>query len=217
MAVEEIIKLKGVDFLKKIINKLLGERTTSANQDIISKWIKDGKPVPPPHLLKQLVIKSERDKNDFNILIETGTYLGDMVEVQKRFFKKIYSIELGEELFINAVKRFEEDKNVEILLGDSGIILNDLMPKINEPAIFWLDGHFSAGITAKGQKECPIFEELTAIFAVPKFNHTILIDDARLFSGFNDYPSVEELREFIKSKIQDFTFTIKDDIIRIVQ
>ena len=217
MAVAKIIKLKGVKILKKIINKLFNEKKNSVNQDIISKWIRNGKPVPPPHRVKQLVIKSERHKNDFNILIETGTYLGDMVEAQKSVFKKIYSIELGEELFINAVKRFEKDKNVKILRGDSGIVLNDLMPNINGPAIFWLDGHYSEGITAQGMKDCPILEELTAIFAVQKFNHTVLIDDARLFTGSNDYPSVKELREFIKSKIQYFTFTIEDDIIRIVQ
>lgn len=99
--------------------------------------------------------------------------------------------------------------------GDSGIILSKVMAQINEPAIFWLDGHYSAGITAKGRKECPILEELETIFASQKLNHTILIDDARLFNGINDYPNIEELKKFIKSKISNFSFEIEDDVIRI--
>ena len=120
--------------------------------------------MPPPHFVKQLAIKNEREICGYNIMIETGTYLGDMVEAQKNIFKKVYSIELGEELYSRAFKRFEGDKNVLILKGDSGAVLNELMLMIEEPAIFWLDGHYSEGITARGEKECPVFEELTAIF-----------------------------------------------------
>lgn len=202
--------------LERIFIKLFDKRQNTPNKDIIAQWKKNGKQMPPPHLVKQSAIKNEREKGNYDILIETGTYLGDMVEAQKHVFKKIYSIELGEELYINAVKRFEGDKNVLILQGDSGVVLKELMPLISVPAIFWLDGHYSAGITARGQKECPIFEELTAIFAAKKLSHTILIDDARLFNGTNDYPSIEELNKFISGKTQKFSLTIENDIIKVV-
>lgn len=202
---------------RNIINKLLnkGVIKEKIHHDIISEWIIGGKRMPPPHLIKQLAIKNEKDVSGYNILVETGTYLGDMVEVQKHVFEKVYSIELGVELYSNAVQKFEADKNVFILQGDSSVVLKELMPKILEPAIFWLDGHYSAGITARGEKECPIFEELTAIFGAKELNHIILIDDARLFNGTNDYPSIEELVEFMDDKNKTFSLTIKDDIIRI--
>ena len=200
--------------LQRIFIKLFSGRI-NANDDIIAQWNKNGKQMPPPHLVKQLAIKKEKGVSGYNILVETGTYLGDMVEVQKHVFKKVYSIELGVELYSNAVQKFEADENVFILQGDSGVILKELMPKILEPAIFWLDGHYSAGITARGEKECPIFEELTAIFGAKELNHIILIDDARLFNGTNDYPSIEELVEFMDDKNKTFSLTIKDDIIRI--
>ena len=203
--------------LEEIFIKLFGKRQKNPNDGIIAEWIKNGKQMPPPHLAKQLAIKNEMETSGYNILVETGTYFGDMVEAQKSFFEKVYSIELGEELYSNAAKRFEEDKNVFILKGDSGVILNELMPEIFEPTIFWLDGHYSAGITARGEKECPIFEELTAIFGAKELNHIILIDDARLFNGTNDYPSVEELVEFMEMKNKKFSLTIKDDIIRIAK
>ena len=90
------------------------------------------------------------------------------------------------------------------------------MLKINEPAIFWLDGHYSAGITARGDKDCPIFEELDAIFDKNNFEHILLIDDARLFIGEGDYPTIEELTNYIRIKKKKYRVNVKHDIIRYV-
>ena len=57
-----------------------------------------------------------------------------------------------------------------IVQGDSGKVLSEILLEINEPAIFWLDGHYTAGITARGVKECPIFEELDCIFNTKELN-----------------------------------------------
>ena len=79
-----------------------------------------------------------------------------------------------------------------------------------------MDGHYSAGITAQGEKDCPIFEELAAIFDGKKFNHILLIDDARDFIDQGDYPSIDQLTKYIKSKNEDFQVEVKHDIIRYV-
>lgn len=115
--------------------------------------------------------------------------MGEMVEAQKLRFDKIYSIELGIDLYQKAKRRFKGNKSVTIINGDSGKVLPVLLEEISEPAIFWLDGHYSGGITAKADKECPIFEELDAIFKFNKFNHVLLIDDARCINGENDLQS----------------------------
>jgi len=88
-------------------------------------------------------------------------------------------------------------KHINILKGDSGKILNEIMPKINEPALIWLDGHYSGGITGKSDINCPIYSELGAIFSTPNDN-VILIDDANCFDGTNDYPTYENLEKFLK-------------------
>jgi len=163
-----------------------------------------------------MTIAEYRDKYGYGILVETGTFMGDMVEAQKRRFRKILSIELGVDLFNEATRRFKNDKNVTIVQGDSGKVLPKILLEINEPAIFWLDGHYSAGVTAKGEKECPIFEELDAIFNSKRFNHILLIDDARLFIGERDYPTVPQLTEYIKSKNEKYQVEVKNDIIRFV-
>jgi hypothetical protein len=180
----------------------------------LKEWNKNGCPVPPPHIVKQMTIQEYQKQYRYTFLIETGTYLGDMVEAQKKIFKKIISIELGMELFKKATKRFKKDKNVTIIQGDSGEVLHKILLKINEPAIFWLDGHYSSGITAKGKKDCPIFEELDAIFNSKKFNHILLIDDASCFIGNGDYPTINQLTEYIKSKNKEYQIKVEHDIIR---
>lgn len=167
-----------------------------------------------PLLLKQSVITEYQEKFGCSVFIETGTYLGDMVEAQKRRFKKVISIELGVKLAENAQKRFRNDKHVAIVQGDSSKMLALVLAEIDEPAVFFLDGHYSSGLTSRGEKICPIFEELETIFGTKKFNHIILIDDARLYNGTDNYPSVEELREFVKNRNDSYRNEIEHDIIR---
>jgi len=211
--------------MKNLIKKILRPFVPQIVMDSLSKqrqkillneWKNNGCPVPPPHIVKQMTIKEYQERFNCSVLVETGTYMGDMVEAQKRRFKKIFSIELGVDLFNKAKTRFNNDKNVVIIQEDSGKVLPKVLLDLNEPAIFWLDGHYSAGITAKGDKECPIFEELDAIFNSKKFNHILLIDDARCFNGDGDYPTIEKLTEYIRSKIEKYQVEVKYDIIRCV-
>lgn len=171
-------------------NKLLAKKQFKA-------WQKNGKPMPPPHLVKQNLIKKYIEKYNPKIFIETGTYLGDMVYAQKNNFDILYSIEIQPFLFNSAQKRFKKDKHITILLGDSGKVLYELMPKISETALIWLDGHYSGGITGKSELNSPIFNELKAIFNNNNNNNVILIDDALCFDGNNDYPTYEKLNNFL--------------------
>lgn len=180
----------------------------------IDEWKKNGSPSPPPHIIKQKIIQQYQKQYGCEVFVETGTFLGDMVEAQRRYFKMIYSIELGVRLYENAKNRFVKNKNVVIALGDSSNVLPKILTKIHQPAIFWLDGHYSEGITAKGEKECPIIEELNAIFNAPRYNHILLIDDARCFTGEGDYPSIEALTEYIHKKEKRYKVEIQNDVIR---
>jgi hypothetical protein len=168
------------------------------------------------HNLKQSVINEYFSNLNYTIFIETGTYLGDMIEVQKSKFKQLYSIEVVEDLYNQAVQRFKNDKHIEILLGDSGKVLHVLMPRIKQSAIFWLDGHYSGGMTGIGELECPIFEELEAITDDLTNPHCVLIDDARLFVGANSYPTIKELENFFIKKAVKFNMHTADDIIQIL-
>lgn len=179
------------------------------------KWILLGKPIPPPHLVKQMVVKTYAAKYRLNVMVETGTYLGEMVDAVKYSFNKIYSIELSSDLHKKAKKKFSRYKYIEILNGDSSVILPEILKQIYDPCLFWLDAHYSGGITEKGDIETPILEELKQIFLHPVKNHVILIDDARCFTGQNDYPSIEELNKFILDQNPYYLFNVVDDVIRV--
>ena len=183
-------------------------------QSMHDEWAKGEKKFPPPHLLKQELLKQYAQQNHLSVLVETGTYLGDMVYAMQDQFKQIYSIELSPHFYQRAVQRFRKVENVKIIEGDSGKVLAHLVPQLTGPALFWLDGHYSGGQTAKGDKECPIYEELNSIFA-SSWGHTILIDDARLFVGENDYPTIDELESFVLTKKQQAAFELKNDSIAI--
>jgi hypothetical protein len=185
------------------------------NKDIIREWLKSGKTIPPPHAYKQLIVINYGKENRIKILIETGTYLGDMVYACRRHFKQIYSIELDKKLAIRASERFKLYKQIEILQGDSTDELPLVLSAIKKPTLFWLDGHYSEGITAKGKLNTPILQELTHILNHPLKNHTILIDDARCFNGTDDYPTLEELKSLVNNQIPKMDFEVIDDIIRI--
>jgi len=182
----------------------------------IAAWESAGRPVPPPHAYKQRVLRDCSRAHGARVMVETGTYLGDMLEALREDFGQVYSIELDRELHERAVRRFAGRRNVSILCGDSATVLPRLLDSISHPALFWLDGHFSAGITARGDKDTPVVAELEAIARHPVRGHVVLIDDARCFDGSHDYPSLQEIREFASRHWPDHTFEVKDDIIRIL-
>ena len=198
-------------FVPKIV---LTKRKLKLQKKQLLEWHYSGCENPPPNSVKQITIAYYQKKYSIPTLIETGTYFGDMVEAQKNRFSKIVTIELSEKLFDDAKKRFSKDKNITVVQGDSGKILYEVLNDIKAPAIFWLDGHFSGGITAKGDKDCPIFEEINAIFTTSNYTHILLIDDARLFVGKGGYPTIEELTEYIKTKNVKYKEEVKNDIIR---
>lgn len=204
--------------MKKIIEKLFPsyhKRKVNRKQEKeFEIWGQNNFPVPPPHLYKQNTITEYQKNFKCSVLIETGTFRGEMVEAQKNNFEKIISIELATLFYERAKKKFAEDKHIQIFHGDSGQLLPGIVSELAESAIFWLDGHYSGGDTAKGDKECPILEEINAILVNSKFQHVLLIDDARCFIGKNDYPTISELSEFIKRYNSNYEIDVKHDIIR---
>lgn len=182
-------------------------------------WLKQGRPLPSqglPRLAKEATVKQYARQFGLRVFIETGTYLGDMVQAVCGIFDQIYSIELSEELYSYAKRKFARTDNVAILHGDSGEILGQLLKTIDQPCLFWLDGHYSSGLpSAKGSTETPISAELTHISQhVLVQQHVILIDDARLFTGAGDYPDLDVVRSWATTVGLEH-FEIHDDIIRI--
>jgi hypothetical protein len=211
---KEIIKrlLKGTVLYYPLRNCLHRRRGV---KELVA-WEKGGRAALPPHLYKQILLKKYAEQFKLEELVETGTCCGDMVEAMKGSFSKIYSIELSPYFYNEARNRFKNSANIELLHGDSSNELGNLIKRIDKPALFWLDGHYSGGLTARGECITPIFAELEYIFSSLIRGHVILIDDANCFHSDPGYPRFEELKSFVQSKKPDLMFRVEDNIIRIL-
>ena len=109
--------------------------------------------------------------------------------------------------------RFAAAPHITILEGNSGELLRRAIASLTEPALFWLDGHYSGSITARGGQASPITDEIEAILAHPAGGHVVLIDDARYFNGCDGYPTIDALREKILSRAPGSRVEVADDII----
>jgi len=74
-------------YAEKILNSDLFKKLPTGNilEKIIriNNWIIDGRPVPPPAIVKQLTVSAYNSEYNYDTFIETGTYLGNMVNAQK--------------------------------------------------------------------------------------------------------------------------------------
>jgi len=181
------------------------------------RWLKNGMPAPPPHGIKQGVVKEYARAYQCRVFFETGTYLGDMIQAVKDDFRHIYSVELSERLYRQAQLRFKKDQHITLLQGDSGKVIRETLKQIQESCLFWLDAHYSGGITAKGDKLSPILDEVILILKHSVRNHVVLIDDARIFVGKDGYPDLSELKKIVGRLRPELNITVEKDIIRIVK
>lgn len=121
-------------------------------------------------------------KHTNRVFVETGTQFGFGIDVAlKCDFEKIYSVDIDSKYHAHCTDKFKEQvesNQVELYIGDSAKMLKDILQKIDEPVTFWLDAHGGGGF---GGSICPIIKELEQIAQHDIKNHTILIDDRRMF------------------------------------
>ncbi len=177
-----------------------------------SRAIFNWPPTPATFLEKQTLITRKGREFGVNVFVETGTFRGEMIDAQREHFQKLFSIELNEELFYAARAKFTRDPQVQLIQGDSGVKLREVAVSLNEPALFWLDAHYSRGKTSGGDADAPIIKELSCL-TTRQFTDVILVDDARLFGLKSDYPKLEIIRQFAARHWPQHNFTVESDII----
>lgn len=84
------------------------------------------------------------ENQNFDVMIETGTYTGDNAAKCKSLFDKVYSIEASREYFAMAKAKYGHVKDLFLCFGDSRVELENVCRKeANSKIIFWLDAHYS--------------------------------------------------------------------------
>ena len=171
-------------------------------------------------------------QKEYNLsyFVETGTLYGETLDYVKQFgFDKLFSMEIMPSLYEACVKKYKEEQNVRIYLGDTSKDFGNLLVDIplEERVLFWLDAHFPGaegcglpyGFCADTDQRIPLKKELEQI----KNNRNIdkdyfIIDDLRVYEdgdfqdgSWSDSPSLGgDGISFIESFFKD-THTIHKD------
>ena len=128
------------------------------------------------------------------LFIETGTYLGDTIwmVLESALFDKIHSSEINAELYNRAVQLFDHKPQVVLWKEESYDCIAKVMKDLNnETATFWLDAHASGPLHGGKHGGSPVLLELEEILKSGNNQHTIFIDDRRLF-GSAEWNGVKE-------------------------
>lgn len=142
---------------------------------------------------KRAFLRRIRQAFDLHVFVETGTFKGDTIAALLDDFDALYTIELDDAMADDARDRFSQESKVSCLSGDSSKLIQRVLSHVTQPALFWLDAHYSGNGTARADdRDTPILAELEVILAHP-FDHVIVIDDRHSFGADKDYPTVEEV------------------------
>lgn len=154
--------------------------------------------IPSPYYLKHTLLL------DFfpgeASIIETGTYLGETTALLASHCKRVLTLEPYHSLHKYNSQRFRKSHNVTVINASSEEGFEKALSSLSGPVGFWLDGHFSGeGTFGELSTASPVEVELRLIGDYlerdlgPAY---IAIDDARLFTGTNGYPSETLVKNF---------------------
>ena len=180
-----------------------------------TRWKSRGWPAPAHPFVKRSILLAEALRINASNIVESGTYQGDTAWFFRKKLRSIVSIEVHPQLAALAKNRFKAWRNITIVEGDSGDVLPSICASLQGPTLFWLDGHYSGGITGSGREACPVWRELDAITTTTRNDWSAFIDDARLFGVDPAYPSIQELREYAASRCPRHELVVENDIIKI--
>lgn len=183
-----------IKFLSNIRNKLRARR---GQKNEWREWAARSYEAPSPAEIKRAALLRLGGKNA--TWVETGTFMGDTAALLAKESKGVYTIEPEKTLFELAAARFTGTPHVHVIHGLSESVFPTLLPKLTGHVNFWLDGHYSGGVTHQGPTDCPVRDELLNIENnLSRYDSVaVLIDDIRCFDPTNplykDYPDVDFL------------------------
>ena len=205
-------QLKAVIAKKRIISVLPGFIKEILKAYRLYQWYRKTNSSPPaPHFLKQSILLRHSIENAS--WIETGTFMGDTTKILAQNFPLVHTIEPSKHCLEIAKKNIGNNKNVTYHEGTSEDCFDRVCSLVSGDVCFWLDGHYSGGITYQSRSDTPIEYELKIISKYLKYfrNIVILIDDIRCSHiDINNYPSLNYYVDWANSS--NLNWVIENDI-----
>lgn len=154
--------------------------------------------LPPSVLLKY--------KGASKVFFETGTFTGESTrKAVKAGFDQIYSVELDIDRYKAAKKKFATIANITLFQGESVAVMREVLPKIMDPILFWLDAH-PIWIEPTPIPSTPLLDELRVIKECCTSSHiVILIDDMSMVGTYWKTFGMEDVERGIRLIDPQFT------------
>ncbi len=175
---------------------------------------------PPEELV--LLLKQNLNVSTF---VETGTFKGGTAAWASNHFERVITIENSKIYFDEATNSYKHLQNIKFLFGDSRAVLKNVLHKLRDPAIFWLDAHWCSMYSYGSNDQCPIIDEINIIHS-SGIKHCIFIDDARLFlsppplpNKTGQWPTIDQICSNIQLsclKSEAYYIVIFEDVIMAV-
>lgn len=144
---------------------------------------------------------------DFPIFVETGTWLGHTIFAMEGLFKKLYTVEISEEIYEQTKASYHGDK-ITFLFGDSGLVIKDILTECNDKVLFFLDAHASGGNLCNFKITTlytPLEQEIYNISLYSKYESLIIVDDCRALGTKNnsnwEFINESVIREILKDRL----------------
>lgn len=185
----------------QLVNLLKKAKKNNEIKNIFKQQLyKEGKNIingilnQPKYINKSLLAAMIGIKSKKKIFIETGTYIGQSTYSIQNLFSRLYTCEASKDLYRAAKNLFllTKSNNIKIYLNDSRNFLKSLNKTIAKNSVFFLDAHYSTGITSKEYGKCPLIDELQIIIRKTS-NAVVVVDDIRTMNGKNGYPNLNEI------------------------
>jgi hypothetical protein len=151
-----------------------------------------------PSLTYNFLTQLQENFRDFSIFVESGTFMGETIFAMENLFKKLYTIEINEELYYQTKSKYNGNK-IKFLFGDSSSEMKNILDECNDKVIFFLDAHYSGGNTGNFKITTlytPLQKEIEDINSFCKQECLIIVDDCRDL-GTKDNSNWEHITESV--------------------
>lgn len=163
----------------------------------------------------EIISEHVSDANVFSTFVETGTAEGNSVRSVSRYFDKVFTVEISEVLFNQVNPYLQQYENVEHVFGDSLIEVPKFLESLgeDEKVFFWLDAHWSQGLSSKNHLDCPLIEECKMIDQTYKSDiGLVVIDDLRLFETNENEDWSQITKDAVKNAFERFKVIVFEEI-----
>lgn len=171
---------------------------------LLAWYFKTGCSNPIPPFIKHKLLL--RHGSIGSTWVETGTFIGQTTRYLAKNFPMVHTIEASKDCI--TIAKFMSGrfpKKIRFHEGTSEQCLDGICSLLDGSVCFWLDAHYSSGITYKGEEKTSISSDLKIIEKnIDRFESiVVIIDDLLACHLDSNYPSLDTYVDWArKNKLQ---------------